>query len=62
MNTVKMAILTKSNLHVQGNPYQNPMTFITETEKSALKFIWKHKRLKIDNTNQKEQHWRYHNT
>jgi hypothetical protein len=39
------------------------MTFITEIEKSALKFILKHKRLNSQgNTEQKEQCWRYHNT
>jgi hypothetical protein len=28
-------------------PIKSPMTFITETEKSTPKFIWKHKRLLI---------------
>jgi hypothetical protein len=28
-------------------PSKIPMTFITETEKSTLKLIWKHKRLQI---------------
>jgi hypothetical protein len=38
---------TKNNLCVHCNPHQNPKTFITEIEKSALNFIWKHKRLQI---------------
>jgi hypothetical protein len=33
--------ITKSNLYVQWNPHQNSI------EKSTLKFIWKHKRLRI---------------
>jgi hypothetical protein len=46
MNIIKMAILP-NNLHVNCHPQQNPMTFITEIEKSTLRFIWKHKRPRI---------------
>jgi hypothetical protein len=35
---------TKSNLHVQNNPYQIPMTFCTEIEKAIVKYTWKYKR------------------
>jgi hypothetical protein len=45
-----MAILPRKIYMVNASPIKIPITFIMKTEKSNLKFIWKHKRPGINKT------------